>query len=220
VAVTWLDREPVVLTRDGDFVCAEFRSRVVPERLRLTGARLFPVHGRPELLWSVLHTDHAGILVLRSPDGGNRWEPLLQTDAANAVSLSVTVDRSGGETALLAVGNRVYRLLASPEPVWEGDDAIAISAIAVSPEKGVLLATSHGLLAASHDFATSELVAGSPAPLLDVEIERTGDAIVVERGGSIWRLGRSLAARSGRPFDGESPSAATLSADSETNRDV
>jgi hypothetical protein len=177
-----------VLTRDGDFIRQEFRSSLFPWRPRLTGARLIPLCGRPDVLWAVLQTDNAGVIVLRSPDSGHGWEPLLQTDAIGAVSLAITIDQTGSEVALLAVGNRVYRVLESSQPVWTGDDSIAISAIAIAPTGCILIATNRGLIAVSEDFVTSELVPGSPAPLLDIDIETTGNAIVIERGGSIWRL--------------------------------
>ncbi len=115
----------------------------------------------------------------------------MQSDAIGAVSLAVAIDDSGSEVALVAVGNRVYRVLESPEPVWTGDDGIVISAMALGEDGSVLLATSHGLFAISRDFATSERIVGSPAPLLDVDAEGAGDAIAIERGGAVWRFRRT-----------------------------
>jgi photosystem II stability/assembly factor-like uncharacterized protein len=188
LAVAWLDGEPAVITCDGDFVCNEFRSSIFPWRPRLIAAQLFPVHGRPEIVWSLLHTENAGVIILRSPDGGKRWEPLLQTDTTTAVSLAVTVGASGKESALAAVGNRIYRVLESPAPVWSADEDLTISAIAICPDERVLLATNRGLYVVSQYFETSRRVAGSPAVLLDVDITTDEGAVVIERGGSIWLL--------------------------------
>ena len=191
VAVAWLGDDPTLLTEDGHFVCDTFRSRMLPRHVRLLGARLIPVRGRPHLLWSVLYTDSAGVVVLRSDDGGRQWEPLMQSNATGAVSLAVGIDASGGEVALVAVGNRVYRVLESPEPVWTGGDRIAISAMALGEDGSVLLGTSDGLFAASMDFSTSERIVGSPAPLLDVDADEAGGTIAIERGGTLWRFSRT-----------------------------
>lgn len=189
-AVAWLDDEGSMLTKDGEFIREKFRSRLFPWRVQITDARLMPLRGRSEIIWAVLYTENAEIIVVRSPDGGLRWEPLLQIDTAQAVSLAVTVDTSDNEVALFAEGSRIYSVLDSPTPKWTGDEATVISAIAVSPDDRVLLATNRGLLASSWDFSTVELVPGSPAPLLDVESDLEGNVNVIERGGSIWQFTR------------------------------
>jgi photosystem II stability/assembly factor-like uncharacterized protein len=187
LAVAWCGDDVSFLNKEGTYNCKDHRSSIFPWRPRLTGARLLPLPGRPEVLWSVLYTANAGVIVVRSPDGGRQWEPMLQIDTAGAVSLAVAIDRAGSEVALFAEGARVYSILDSPLPKWTGDETTAISAIAIDLDGHIFLATNRGLLALSPDFSMVEPVDGSPAPLLDVATDCGGAVIVVERGGSIWK---------------------------------
>jgi photosystem II stability/assembly factor-like uncharacterized protein len=187
LAVAWHGNDVSLLNKGGTYRCKELRASLFPWRPRLTGARLFPLPERREVLWSVLYTANEGVIVVRSPDGGRQWEPMLQVNTAGAVSLAVAIDPAGNEVALFAEGARIYSVLESPAPRWTGDEALAISAIAVGPDDRILLATNRGLLACSRHFSTVDLIKQSPAPLLDVATDGAGNVIAIERGGSVWR---------------------------------